>query len=246
MRADLYEDMYKTEDAHWWYKAKRRFVNQFITTHVQKKQLTILDLGCGTGKNMEELAQYGDVWGVDISEDALKFCRKRNLIQIKKGEAEHLPFNKETFDVVCILDVLEHVDDTASIKEIKRVLKNNGSVIITVPSFWWLWSKWDDVLHHKRRYTREQLAEVLTKEGLTILRNTYIHSFLVVPSLIVRKIKQLQKKPYTSDFQMNNGIINTMLLFISELEQRWINRYDMPFGTSVLCVAQKNPQKSPS
>lgn len=241
MRTDLYEDLYKTEDVHWWHKAKRRFVKQLITTHIHKKSLTILDVGCGTGKSMDELSSLGGVWGVDISDEALLFCKKRNLTHVKKGEAEHLPFQKDFFDVVCALDVLEHVDDEASIREIKRVLKNNGFIIISVPAFSWLWSKWDEVLHHKRRYDKKQLERILKKEGFAILKNTYIHSFLVIPILIIRKLKQLQHKQYTSDFQVNNGVLNRLCSFLSELEQIWINRYDMPFGTSVLCIAQKNP-----
>lgn len=241
MRIDLYEDMYKTEDTHWWHKAKRSFVKLFITKFVKKEKLNLLDVGCGTGKNMEELSPYGEVWGVDISKEALLFCKKRGLINVKKGEAEHLPFQKRTFDVVCALDVLEHVDDSVSIREAGRVLNNDGYIIITVPAFSWLWSKWDDILHHKRRYTKKQLSKILTEEGFVIRRNTYIHSFLVIPSFIIRKLKQLQQKKYSSDFQINNPMINNLLLFVSKLEQIWINRYDMPFGTSILCIAQKKP-----
>lgn len=244
MRKDLYKDLYTTEETHWWHKAKRRFIKQFISTFTKNKKLTILDVGCGTGKNMEELAHWGDVWGVDVSEDALAFCRKRGLTQLKKGEAEHLPFPKETFDVAILLDVLEHVDDVIAIREIKRVLKNSGFIVITVPAFWWLWSKWDEILHHKRRYTKGQLGEILTKEGFVVQRNTYIHSFLVVPSLIIRKLKQLQKKPYSSDFQINNSLTNIFFTFLSKLEQLWISRYDMPLGTSILCIAQKRNEKS--
>ena len=248
MRKDLYEDLYKTEETHWWHKAKRQFIKQFIATYIQKKNLTILDVGCGTGKNMEEFAQYGNVWGVDMSDDALSFCKKRGLVQVKQGRAELLPFPENTFDVVCVLDVWEHVDDAASIREIKRVLKNNGFVIGTVPAFGWLWSRWDEILHHKRRYTKNHLEEILAKEDFAVKRNTYIHSFLVVPVFIVRKLKQLQKKSYSSDFQINNALINRLLLFISKLEQLWVNRYDMPFGTSILCIAQKkeNQQNSHS
>ena len=243
MRSDLYQDMYKTEEMHWWHVAKRLFVKNLITTHIPKKTLSILDVGCGTGKNMEELSYFGDVWGVDISSDALAFCKKRGLIQVKKGEAEKLPFENESFDVATILDVLEHVDDIAALSEIKRVLKDDGYIIITVPAFNWLWSKWDEVLHHKRRYTRKQIDTIVAGCGFNIIRNTHIHSFLIIPSLVIRKLKQLQKKQYTSDFQINNPYINTFFAFISRLEQMWITRYDMPVGTSILCLAQKKTKK---
>jgi len=245
MRSDLYEDMYKTEEKHWWHRAKRRIVGRFITSYCHEKNPNILDVGCGTGKNMDALQKQGDVWGIDISQEALLYCKKRGLTQIKKGSAENIPFDSEIFDVVCALDVLEHVDDISAVKEIKRIIKNNGYIIITVPAFDWLWSKWDEVLHHKRRYTKETLSELLRAEGFTIKKNTYMHSFLVVPIFLMRKIKERQKKHYDSDFQINNNGMNIFFSGLSKLEQWWINRYDMPFGTSVLCIAQKEPQKSP-
>jgi ubiquinone/menaquinone biosynthesis C-methylase UbiE len=243
MRKDLYKDLYTTEDTHWWHQAKRNYVKQLLNTFCQKRTLSILDVGCGTGKNMESLAYYGDVSGVDISKEALQFCKKRGLFNVKKGEAEKLPFKDDSFDVVCVLDVLEHVEDIPAVNEIKRVLKDGGQIIITVPAFSWLWSKWDEALLHKRRYTREDLRKILTHEGFMVQKNTYIHSFLVLPILIVRKLKQLQHKTYSSDFQINNDFTNIILLFISKLEQMWINRYDMPFGTSILCIAQKRSEE---
>lgn len=241
MRIDLYEDMYQTEDIHWWHAAKRDYIKLLISKYRNKDNPTILDVGCGTGKNMEELSRFGMVWGVDISDEALRFCKKRGLANVKKGEAESLPFERGKFDILCILDVLEHVDDASSIREIKRVLTDSGYVIITVPAFSWLWSKWDEILHHKRRYTTKQLQDKLTREGFTIRRITHIHSFLVLPTLILRKIKQLTSSTYSSDFQINNSFLNSFFSTLSKLEQLWINRYDMPFGTSVLCIAQKNP-----
>ncbi|MFH0773111.1 MAG: class I SAM-dependent methyltransferase [bacterium] len=243
MRKDLYEDLYTTEETHWWHKAKRIHVEQLIATHIRTTKPIILDVGCGTGKNMENLSHYGDVWGVDISKDALMFCKKRGIKQIKMGDVEHLPFPNNTFNIVCVLDVLEHTDENSSIKEIKRVLKNNGFVILTVPAFDWLWSKWDEILHHKRRYTKKQLENIFIKEDFEIKKITYIYSFLIIPSLIIRKIKGLCQQSYSSDFQINNPIVNSLLLFLSKLEQKWINRYDMPFGTSVLCIAQKRNEK---
>ena len=93
MRSDLYRDLFAKEETHWWHISKRRFVRNLIATYTRKKDLTILDVGCGTGKNMEDLSFFGVTWGVDISEEALSFCKKRGLTRVKKGSAEQLPFD---------------------------------------------------------------------------------------------------------------------------------------------------------
>lgn len=239
MRKDLYEDMYKTESHHFWHKAKREYVGKMIRAYAKKDEKNILDIGCGTGKNMEELSKLGTVFGVDSSDEALGFCEKRGLSNLKKGFAEKISYESEQFDVVTILDVLEHVDDIKAVAEMERVLKKKGVAVITVPAFSWLWSKWDEVLGHKKRYTKGTLLSLFDENKWEVKKITYIHSFLVVPTLVVRTIKTRQKKEYSSDFQLMNPLINKILHLASLLEQMIVRRYDMPFGTSLLCVIQK-------
>lgn len=95
MRKDLYKDLYLTEEHHWWHISKRNFVEQLINTYSQKKGLSLLDVGCGTGKNLEFFSHHGVVWGVDISEEALLFCKKRGLSHVKKGEAKSFHLRKQ-------------------------------------------------------------------------------------------------------------------------------------------------------
>lgn len=239
MRNDLYGDMYETESHHFWHIAKREYVEMMIKKYTEKKVKNILDIGCGTGKNMEELSKIGTVFGVDSSSEALGFCKKRGIVRLKKGFAEKIPYESERFDVVTILDVLEHVNDKGAVTEMERVLKKKGIVIITVPAFPWLWSRWDEILGHKKRYTKETLLTLFNEKKWEVKKISYIHSFLVVPTLIIRAIKTKQKKEYASDFQLMNPFINGILHSISLLEQMVVKRYDMPFGTSLLCVIQK-------
>lgn len=211
--------MYETESHHFWHVAKRAYVSKMISTYIGKKDGSILDIGCGTGKNMEELAKWGTAYGVDASDDALGFCKRRGIGRLKKGLAEQIPYDNGAFDAVTILDVLEHVNDGEAVGEMERVLKRRGIAIITVPAFPWLWSRWDEVLGHKRRYAKETLLSLFDKDKWEVKRMTYIHSFLVIPALIVRTIKTKQKKEYSSDFQLMNPFINKILHFISLLEQ---------------------------
>lgn len=239
MRKDLYEDLYQTESDHWWHRAKRSYVLAMIKKYTNRNKKIILDVGCGTGKNMEELSSLGVVFGIDSSDDALMFCKKRGLKNIQKGLVEKIPFEKNSLDIVCALDVLEHVDDVAAVSEIHRVLNVGGALIITVPAFSWLWSKWDEVLGHKRRYSLKTLHKLFPNNKWLIQKQTFIHSFLVLPTYLIRLIKSKSNKQYSSDFQLMNPTLNLILGFLSHLEQTAIKRYDMPFGTSLLCVIQK-------
>jgi len=243
MRTNLYKDLYNTEEYHWWHQAKRAIIREALETFLPK-QSTIADVGCGTGKNIESLQDYFRMCGVDPSPEALHFCASRKLTHIYKGTAEHLPLKKTTMDGILFLDVLEHVDDHKALKSASAVLTNTGYIFITVPAYQWLWSGWDTALFHKRRYTATTLRNLLTSEGYAIKKLTYFHSFLVVPVFIIRSIKSLfPQKEYDSDFQLGNPIITAILSTLSALEQKLLRRYDVPFGTSILCVAQKNPHK---
>lgn len=242
MQKYLYVDLYNLEETHWWHKAKRNLVIHFLTDHLKNKRNNkILDVGCGTGKNIETFTKVGTVWGIDSSKEAINFCKKRGLRNITLGNIEKIPFDKEFFDCVTTLDVLEHVDDSKALKEIYRVLKKSGIAVATVPAFPKLWSRWDEVLHHKRRYTQKTLKSVLQKNGFKIVKISYIHSFLFLPVLIIRTVKNLiHKNYYPSDFKLSNKVINYLLENIANLEKFFIINAQVPFGTSLIVVAQKN------
>lgn len=241
MKKYLYHDLYELEEVHFWHVNKSEIALSLIKSYVRSKRLKILDLGCGTGKNLENFGKLGEVWGVDSSDDALKFCRKRGLGNVKRGTAEKLDFKDSIFDVVSMLDVLEHTDDVAALTEVYRVLKPGGKLLITVPSYMWMWSKWDEVLHHKRRYTTKQIEELLKSRGFEILKISYFLSFLLLPVYIIRKLKgNSQTAQYESDFKLMSPILNKILLVLARLEQKFIYASNIPFGLSVVVVAEKN------
>ena len=147
MQQHTYAIMNRVEDKHWWFVGRRAILETFLeqitsgfesrlqaATADQKpakagtqNSIKILDVGCGTGANLEMLANFGEPEGVDVSDDALEFCRQKGL-KVHKGLAEKLPFEDESFDVVTALDVVEHLDDDiAGLKEMNRVLKKSGT-----------------------------------------------------------------------------------------------------------------------
>src|SRR6478672_10674898 len=123
MEQHTYAIMNNVEDKHWWFVGRRAILESFMRGIVEKSKVQnpkILDVGCGTGANLEMLKNFGEAEGVDVSDDALEFCKLKGL-KAHKGLAEKLPFTDESFDVVTALDVVEHLDDDiAGLKEMRR------------------------------------------------------------------------------------------------------------------------------
>lgn len=241
MKKYLYEDLYVTEDKHWWHVSKRKICLDFIEKYSNAKAPQILDIGCGTGKNIEALSRLGTVWGIDNSKVAVDYCvNKRKLRKIYLADAQITNFHNGKFDIVTMLDVLEHLDDKITIKEIRRILKPKGLLVLTVPASQRLWSQWDVALHHKRRYSKKSLFDILTLQGFKVIKISYMYSFLIIPVLIIRSIKSIfAQKHYSSDFQITIWGSNLLMSQISKFERQIIKRFNIPFGTSLICIAQK-------
>src|SRR5688572_11334644 len=113
MMRHTYRILYQVEESHWWHRGRRRIIESFVKEICKdfKHRPRILDVGCGTGGNLKLLSQFGDAEGVDVSTDALEFCRQRGLNNVRLGAAEELPFEDGRFDLVTALDVVEHIDD---------------------------------------------------------------------------------------------------------------------------------------
>lgn len=238
MRHDLYKDLYLQEEKHWWHISKRNVVKQMLKIFLTNNSHQILDIGCGAGKTMDMLSSFGAVWGLDKSKTALFFCKKRGFEHLIHGDAADTGFEDDFFDVITLLDILEHTDEDATLRETKRILKKGGTIIIIVPAFDWLWSRWDDVLGHKKRYRKDYLEAIVRKHDFTVLRSSYMYSFLLLPALIFRKLKSY-KKSYTSDFLTNPLLVNVLFTLLSSIERFFVLRGWIPFGTSLLLVCRK-------
>src|SRR5205823_4390278 len=194
MQQHTYAIMYEVEGAHWWFAGRRRILEGFLAQVVPTLPATlnnerprILDVGCGTGANLEMLARFGDAEGVDVSADALAFCRARGLTRVQEGAAEALPYPDAVFDLVTALDVVEHLDDdVAGLREMRRVLKPGACALMFVPAFSWLWGVQDDVSNHRRRYTLPQLRRAVAAAGLRVERATYANITFIAPILFGR------------------------------------------------------------
>src|SRR5205807_8846774 len=197
MQQHTYSIMYEVEEKHWWFVGRRRIIAGFvekICRDINKLRPRILDVGCGTGANLQMLSEFGEAEGVDVSVEALDFCRARDLTKVKQGAAESLPYEDASFDLVTGLDVVEHLDDdVAGLREMRRVLRPGGRALLFVPAFMFLWGVQDDISHHRRRYTIPELRERLSEAGLTVERATYANISFFLPILIGRLLMRVTR-----------------------------------------------------
>lgn len=250
MQQHTYAIMDEVEGSHWWFVGRRKILESFLDSIVKRlnasspkggiqSALRILDVGCGTGANIEMLSKYGDAEGVDVSDDALEFCKRKGLM-VQKGLAESLPYEDEIFDITTALDVIEHLDnDIAGLKEMHRITKKGGYSLIFVPAFMWLWGVQDDISNHRIRYTKSQIVERLKQTGYYIERATYANWMFFTPILVGRALMRLTGLKPDSE---NNITISSLNGFFGSLfgaERFWLKNFNFPLGVSIVVVAQK-------
>ncbi len=232
--------MYKMETTHWWSAGKRRIVQDSLTM-LTVNSGKILDIGCGTGIILETFKNHGCIVGVDNSEHALKFCKLRKQFRlIQANIEEQLPFKQNMFDVVFAFDVLEHLNNDACVmNELYRVCKEGSYVIITVPAYQFMWSKHDESLHHKRRYSKKALKKVVQDAGFTLKKLSYFNTILF-PLIFAFRISHIFRREVKSDFYLPiPSFINWILLSLFSMEKYFLRRVNLPFGLSLLCIAKK-------
>lgn len=239
MKKHLYADLYQLEETHFWHRLKRQLLLRLIQKYSPLSNPKILDMGCGTGKNVETFNSIGQAYGVDLSPEAIKFCHRRHLSRIYQEPVEKTHFKASSFDVITLLDVLEHVQDKKTVKEAYRLLKPDGVLIITVPAYPWMWSRWDEELFHHRRYTKSSLLSLFP--NFKIQKISYFNSFLLLPAFFVRAIKTTiyKNKPYPSDFSHSSPLLTPIIRLQSFFENRLLEFTTIPFGLSLLLVARK-------
>jgi len=254
MQQHTYAIMDGVEDTHWWFVGRRAILESFLRRIIDdlsnsrgsrvadegvRVPLRILDVGCGTGANIKMLSQFGEAEGVDVSDDALEFCRKKGL-KVEKGTAEELPFADESFDMTTALDVIEHLDDDiAGLKEMFRVTKKGGRSLIFVPAFMWLWGVQDDISHHRIRYTKRQIVDRLKAAGYEIERATYANFTFFAPILAGRTLMRLTGVKPASENNINVSALNGIFGKVFSAESSWLKNFNFPFGVSIVVVAKK-------
>ena len=246
----FYKQLREIEKSHWWFAGRRRILLSTLDRLAIRAD-RILDVGCGAGTNLELLAErYPDSsrHGVDIELEPLRFCRSDRPVPVYQADVAHLPFQASTFDLVAALDTLEHFeDDQAALLELFRVCRPEGTLILTVPAFPFLWGNIDEIGHHYRRYTRGELLRKVASAGFSVRLTRFFNYLLFPPIAAVRLLARLApKRPpeesetVRSDFDLvRGGPLNSLLARIFSLEGSLLS-VRIPFGVSLLCVAVRD------
>lgn len=238
MEQVIYEDMYRLERSHWWFRARREILESVVRERVAAGG-AILDVGCGTGFVLESLRRDYDVHGLDAADIAVRFCHAKGLDFVTQGVlgTTKLP---RVFDLVMFLDVLEHVDDDVGLlRKSLNVLSPTGSVLITVPALSILWSRHDVVHHHRRRYDRGSLERLLASAGLEPVFTSYYNSVLFPLVLAARTLGRLRGDERSSDADaVPAAFVNEVLYQAFRAERLVVGRLPLPLGVSLICVAR--------
>lgn len=244
MEQSEYEQTYELEDSHWWFVSRRRLANALLEqwTKIEREQL-ILDVGCGTGGNLELLAHRGVATGIDLSPLALNLARRRKWPRLVQASAVALPFAGNTFGLVTAFDVLYHrwvTDDNRALGECYRVLQPGGWLLLTEPALPSLWSGHDEIYYARQRYRLPDLRGKLVGTGFQLCFCSYTNMLLLPVMTLVRLVSRRLPAASQVDLQPLPGWLNQGLIGIRNLETGWLRRRGkFPIGSSLICLVQK-------
>jgi SAM-dependent methyltransferase len=247
------------EDRHWWFATRTRAILAYLDRYVGPgKNRRLLDIGCGAANMTHHLRHYGHVIGVDSNPRPLVVARQRGLEAYEAG-ADKLPFGDQEFDVVAMLDTLEHCpDEDTVLAECRRVLRSpdparkqpGGKLLITGPAFRFLWSQNDVINRHQRRYTAAELRDKLAQHGFRTLRLSYTNFFVFPAAAGLILLRRGRAEPqlasphfdedaYQVEMEPAPPLVNAILGNAGKLEVALLRRVNLPCGTSVIAMAEK-------
>ncbi len=245
MERDEYRKHFELEETHWWFAGRREILEATVgALNGLPAEVLILDAGCGTGLNLKIFQRWGETFGFDVKEEALRYCRKRKLSRLARADVQRMPYKSQSFDLIFILDVLSHravFSDLEALRSAHHVLKRGGFLLVSDSAFNFLLSRHDHAFHIQQRYTCEGMRKKLTAAGFEVVKTTYFNFFLFVPIIIFRfwdKLWQGDDIPVSHLNRVNSGL-NRLLYLVFKAEAPFLRKIRFPFGSSLLCVAKK-------
>jgi SAM-dependent methyltransferase len=243
VRPGEYETLFRSEDTHWWFRALRRVLGWHLERHLPGwREAALLDAGCGTGANLAHLPGSGLRVGIDRAPEALALARRRGLSVLVRGDVSSLPFADGCFDAAISISVIYHqwvADPAAALRELRRVLRPGGLVLVDVPAFASLWSEHDEAVMTARRFTEPALRRLLADAGFEVLRATYWATLLFPAVWAARRFGLVAGGRDLDAAQRPGAVRETVLDALMRAESFLWRRLPLPFGVSLHCVARR-------
>lgn len=240
MHPDAYREMADTEGRHWWFTGRRRILSSLIGQLPIPKPARILEIGCGTGGNLDMLAAFGQVSAMEADDGARAIAAEKTAgcFDIRAGRCpDEIPFAGQRFDLVCLFDVLEHIEeDVATLQAVGALLAPGGQAVITVPAYRWMWSAHDEFLHHKRRYSSAELRRKIDAAGLRIATLSYFNTLLFPFAAMARLKDRLLHRQRASGTGIPPPPVNRLFHAVFSAERFLVGRLRLPFGISLVAV----------
>lgn len=242
MERSVFDRMAEIDANHWWFVARRRIIAQFLSERMARSDgapLRILEIGCGTGSNLRMLQTFGHVEAIEPDAGARQVALDRFDVAISAGALpDQLGVADRCYDLIVMLDVLEHIeDDQAALQQVKRLLKPGGKLLLTVPAMPLLWSSHDEAHHHFRRYTTKALTRALTDAHYAIQHRSHFNT-LLFPMICAARLAGWITRRTGGDDAMPGPLLNRVLGAIFAVERAWIARLSLGVGVSMLAFAE--------
>jgi len=243
MSPGAYVEMARTQESHWWFAARR----QILRTQLRQLQLPadadILEVGSGTGANVAMLAEFGRVLGLEMNGEAITLAEAastgaRERVRFLHGRCpEDLPAKAGSFDLICLFDVLEHIqNDRDTLAALLPLLRPGGRILLTVPAYQWMWSPHDEHLHHHRRYGHTAFLKICDQAGLRVERVSHFNT-LLFPLACLTRAWDIARGRMSGATRTPHPLLNTLLRRVFALERHLLAAVSLPFGLSLLAVA---------
>jgi ubiquinone/menaquinone biosynthesis C-methylase UbiE len=235
----------ESDSQHWWFQSKAALASSMLRRHLPPglRDARLVDVGAGAGGVTAAMGWRSDrVCAVEGSELLCRHGRDRHTLFAVVGLAERLPLGDRTVGVVTALDVIEHFERPELVlDEARRVLRDDGLLVVNVPAHQWLWSGADELLGHVQRYTRPILRQQAEAAGFEVLCMSHVFSWLVAPVWLQRRLTRDPRRQL--GLEATSPVIDRAAMVLTALEREVVGRVSLPFGTSILAVMAKAPDQ---
>ena len=238
MERVVYQQMAELDERHWWYRARREVLAALIRRLVQPlPNAQILEIGCGTGHNFGMLGEFGEVDALELDAEVRALAEQRLGRSVMSTPLPQLADVVDAhYDFIGAFDVIEHIDDDhAAVASISAKLKPGGKFVMTVPAHPWMWSAHDVVNHHKRRYSKRSLQELIEASPLSLGAIGYFNSFLF-PAAVTERLSSRLLGRDNGDLKLPPGPLNAALERVFAAERHLVGRLPLPVGLSLFAV----------